>query len=225
MTVNIDPGRIVDAPFVAWTVLTALDIDSDDMQSVIDCCVDVHSMYSWNKALIAKVNGKCVGCIISYDGAEYSRLRNYTWAKMWNSFDSNYVNNIAHETYPGEYYLDSIAVIPQYRGVNIGKMLILEAIRIGAEQGHTRFGLIVDVKKPHLYDYYKSLGFNRIGSMEFFGHTYHRMQLKLNKSQLSYVNSVQQPEQDKSSYFQEDTGEFTQEELDYWYLNQQNDDD
>lgn len=177
MTIEIGHAVAEDAAFVAWTVMTALDMTLDEGMNVVDCCRDEKSMYSWQNSLIAKVDGKCTGCIIAYDGAEYMRLREYTWSKLWDDFDSEYVKNIAQETESGEYYLDSMAILPEYRGHDIGKLLIHKAIERGNKLGFKRFGLIVDKKKPHLFDYYQTLGFVAVGEMEFFGHFYSRMQL------------------------------------------------
>jgi ribosomal protein S18 acetylase RimI-like enzyme len=72
-----------------------------------------------------------------------------------------------------------MAILPEYRGHDIGKSLMFEAIKQGRLHGLRQFGLIVDVNKPKLYDYYQSVGFEKVGTIEFFGHLYDKLQLNL----------------------------------------------
>jgi ribosomal protein S18 acetylase RimI-like enzyme len=164
-----------DARFVAWTVLTALDLDEDGIEDVVRSCSEVRSLYSWRHARIATVDGKAVGCLISYEGADYMALRNLTWQGIWGGIDEAYLQTIEAEAGPGDFYLDSMAILPEYRGLDIGKQLLLDGINRGRQRGCTAVTLIVSVDKPHLYDYYASVGFTPFGQMEFFGHRYTRM--------------------------------------------------
>lgn len=160
---------------IAWTVLTALDMDAEDLDWVKESCSDEVSMYSWNKSIVAHVNGKPVGAIISYPGDDYEALRQYTWRSIWKDLDSETIQKTEVEAYPGEYYLDSMAILPEYRGFSIGKSLIEAAIEQGKSLGYNRFTLLVDCNKPRLKKYYESMGFNEQGKMTFFGHRYKRM--------------------------------------------------
>lgn len=160
---------------IAWTVLTALDMDAEDLKWVKESCSDEMSMYSWNKSIVAHVNGKPVGVIISYPGDNYDALRQYTWKRLWKDIDSETIRHTEVEAYPGEYYLDSMAILREYRGFSIGKSLIEAAIEQGKSQGYKRFTLLVDCNKPRLKAYYESMGFKENGEMTFFGHRYKRM--------------------------------------------------
>lgn len=136
-------------------------------------------MYSWNKSIIAYVDGKPVGSIISYPGDDYESLRRYTWSKIWKDIDSETIRQTEVEAYPGEYYLDSMAILPEYRSCSIGKSLIAAAIEQGKSLGYNVFTLLVDYDKPRLKAYYESMGFKENGEMTFFGHRYKRMTLDL----------------------------------------------
>lgn len=160
---------------VAWTVLTALDMDAEDLEWVKQSCSDELSMYSWNKSIIAYVKGKPVGAIISYPGDSYDSLRKYTWPKLWSDIDKDTIQATEVEAFPGEYYLDSMAILPEYRGYGIGKSLIEAAIEQGKSLGYNTFTLLVDCNKPKLKAYYENIGFKEIGEMTFFGHRYKRM--------------------------------------------------
>ena len=49
-----DAGK-EDVEIVAWTVLTALDMDTDEMEKFIKSCSKDDSIYSWRNAIIATI--------------------------------------------------------------------------------------------------------------------------------------------------------------------------
>lgn len=170
--ISIRPATPADVPLVAWTVLTALDLPTDDLRQMIESCADKNSMYSWCNALIAFANNTPIGCIISYPGDRYVEMREYTWSKLWNNFDMQAIHNIPLETHPGQYYLDSMAIKPEARGLDVGHMLMQAAINHGKSLGYNNFALIVNINKPRLKAYYEKLGFIISGKLPFFGHDY-----------------------------------------------------
>lgn len=143
-----------DSGFVAWTVLTALDMDTSDLERATDVCSDDYGLYSWKNALIAEEDGSPIGCIISYPGDRYLAFREYTWPRLWTNIEPELMKSTPHETGAGEYYLDSMAIIPECRGKAIGKKLMSAAIENGRNMGYDKFALIVDINKPHLHYYY-----------------------------------------------------------------------
>lgn len=177
--ITVRPATATDAEMVAWTVLTALDMPADDTGHMMESCADEKSMYSWKNSLIAEVDGKPAGCIVSYRGDDYAALRQYTWGNLWGREYDETIAATPAEAEAGEYYLDSLAVLPAQRGVNIGKDLILAAIERGKEQGYRTFTLLVDINKPRLMEYYRSLGFTPGKEVTFFGHRYHKMALTI----------------------------------------------
>ena len=87
----------------------------------------------------------------------------------------------AIEAQAGEFYLDSMALLPEYRGLGLGKMLMEDAVQKAAELGFEYASLIVDKSKPGLVEHYSKIGFVKDGSMEFFGHDYFRMKFRVDK--------------------------------------------
>lgn len=166
------PSEFVDVNIVAWTVLTALDMDSENMDKVIESCSDEKSMYSWRNSIVACDGDEAIGCIVCYAGDKYETLRQYTWGNLWRDIDEDFIKNTPAETHPGEFYLDSMAIRPEYRGKGIGELLIEAAISKGRELGYKKFSLLVDVEKPRLKTYYETIGFCESGKMMFFGHQY-----------------------------------------------------
>ena len=133
-----------------------------------------NTQYSWQQALVAEVNDTVAGAIVGYDGALLHKLREGTFATLQNTI--GHTPSIADETEAGEYYLDSIAVLPQFRGQGVGSKLIETFCKMAFCDGHAHVGLIVDSINPKAERLYSSLGFKRVGTRQFFGHTMWHLQ-------------------------------------------------
>lgn len=173
--ISIRDAVAEDAPLVAWTVLTALDMDDKELATVTRCCSDAATLYSWRNTRVITVDGVVAGCLISYEGSRYMAMRDYTWQGLWDDFDAEELKDVEVETCRGEYYLDSMALLPEYRGMELAKRLLLDGIERGKAAGCGSVTLIVSVDKPHLQEYYASMGFEAYSTMDFFGHRYNRM--------------------------------------------------
>lgn len=175
MNIKIREAKIEDVEIVAWTVLTALDMGTDNMKKFIDSCSDENTMYSWKNSIVALVDGVPIGSLIAYEGRRYQQLRQRTWSSLWDDVDKEFLSKVEAETRSGEFYLDSMAIRPEYRGMGIGRMLIEYAIEKGKRLGCAYSSLLVDKNKPKLEAYYQNMGFERFGEMDFFDHSYYRM--------------------------------------------------
>ena len=159
-------------------------------------CAREDTMYSYARTRIAIVDGVQAGALISYPGEENLSLRSYTWGMLIgnntqaasceasNPAASDPFLDVEPECEAGEYYLDSLAVHPDFRGMlfdyegsteKLGHILLLDGIRRGQALGYTRASLIVDVDRPRLQHYYSQLGFRPARDILFFGHHYTRM--------------------------------------------------
>lgn len=114
------------------------------------------------------MDGVAAGAIVGYDGALLKELRDGTFTVL-----REYIGRVPHipdETSKGEYYLDSIGILPEFRGMGIGRQLIAAFCSRAFAEGHERVGLIVDFNNPQAERLYRSLGFERVGAREFFKH-------------------------------------------------------
>ena len=132
------------------------------------------TQYSWQYALIAEVDGAAAGAIVGYDGAMLHTLREGTFATLRNCIGRT--PTIVDETSAGEYYLDSVAVLHQFRGMGIGRALVSAFCDSAFAQGHRCVGLIVDHENPDAERLYTSLGFRRVGTRPFFNHQMRHLQ-------------------------------------------------
>lgn len=136
------------------------------------------TQYSWQYALVAEVDGVVAGAIVGYDGARLSELREGTFAVLREC--TGRVPVVADETEMGEYYLDSVGVLPEFRGCGVGQALVAAFCDRAFAEGHERVGLIVDCENPNAERLYTSLGFERVGRKRFFGHDMWHLQ-RVNK--------------------------------------------
>ena len=173
-----------DANVIARAVALAIGNEStlrsycgDDYLAVLaEIARQYATQYSWRNALVAEVDGVAAGAIVGYDGAQLRVLRNGTFTVLLERIGR--VPNILDETGRGEYYLDSIGVLPEFRGLGVGRALVEAFCNKVFAEGHERVGLMVDYDNPQAEKLYISLGFERVGTRLLFKHNMWHLQRK-----------------------------------------------
>ena len=113
---------------------------------------------------------------MGYDGARLQELRAPLIALIQERLGEPF--EIEEETSAGEFYIDSLSVMPSFRGKGVGRAL-LAALRDKAfERGYERVGLLVDFDNPRAEKLYSSFGFERVNETTFLGHRMWHMQAK-----------------------------------------------
>lgn len=157
-----------DAPAIAGLMVAAMEElvqqfvaganKVDGLKLMEHFCSQEQNQYSFENTLVYMLDGKIAGSITVYDGALIESLR-----KPF--FDHLRANYHAHsfemelESGPGELYIDTLSVNPQYQGKGIGKQLIMAAVNWAKELGHQKVGLLVDYNNPDAKRLYERLGF------------------------------------------------------------------
>ena len=127
------------------------------------------SQYSYRNTLVAMDGEKVVGVSVSYDGGMLHELRRafIEAAKEYVGKDNSGMDD---ETQAGELYLDSLAVLPEYRRKGIARRLIL-ATKEKADAMHLPcVGLLVDKGNPDGEALYSSVGFKYMNDSRWGGH-------------------------------------------------------
>lgn len=184
--IQIRPATIADAAIIARAVTMGIG----DKEALVHYCgTDYVSVltaiatkegtqYSWQNALIADVDGQAAGVIVAYDGARLYELREGTLKVVMEKVGR--IPVVADETQSGEYYIDTLAVMPEFRGIGVGKMLIKALCSKVHAKGYACVGLIVDNQNLRAQALYSSLGFKQVGLTPFFGHLmYHLQRIQL----------------------------------------------
>uniref|UniRef100_UPI004055B12A GNAT family N-acetyltransferase n=1 Tax=Alistipes sp. TaxID=1872444 RepID=UPI004055B12A len=126
------------------------------------------TQYSWQHALVAEVDGAPAGAIVGYDGVRLAELREGTFAVIREQI--GHTPTLCDETEAGEFYLDSVGVLPEFRGCGVGRALVVALCNRAFAEGCERVGLIVDCTNPEAERLYTSIGFRRVGTKVFLGH-------------------------------------------------------
>lgn len=176
----VRPAVAADAPFIGLVVLMALHYD--ETHPMYDIFKELagrdSSQYSYRNALVAEVDGVLAGAVVGYDGANLHVLREPLLELV--ELRMGKVLEIEDETSAGEFYVDSIAVLPEYRGRGVGRALLADLCRRVFAKGFDKVGLLVDVTNPKAEDLYASLGFRRVNPTTFLGLDMWHMQKKMN---------------------------------------------
>ena len=182
--VMLRDASMADAPFIARVVLAGIDMldmgeempEEQNMifEHLVDICRMEDTLYSFRHTRIAEVDGMAVGALVAYDGSTYGEMRAKTFGLAQQTSGMDLSKN-AMETGPGEFYLDSMAILPEYRGHGIGHALMRDRMEWAFRNGFKAVTLLVDKDKPRLQAYYKSLGFVSVGEMFVFGAWYWKL--------------------------------------------------
>ena len=176
MTITIRPATFADVPAIAKFIAMAIGDEfslknycGENYLKVLEEIAQAdNTQYSFKNSLVAEAEGIVVGAIVGYDGAKLLELRTETFAIIKKHL--GITPNMEPETETGEFYLDSIAVLPEYRGRGVAKNLILTLCNKVFSEGHKNVGLLVDIKNINAEKLYHSLGFIRINKKSFLGH-------------------------------------------------------
>lgn len=173
--ITIRQATINDAELIAYCVGSAIGEEAVQEHlgaNWLDIIAEIArleiSQYSYRNALIAEINNTPAGAVIAYDGARLDELRTQT-LRIIHRYNPDFAFT-EDETEAGEYYLDSLCVLPQYRKMGVATRLINALCEKVFSEGHNRVGLIVDFDNPNAERLYTSLGFKRIKTRNFLGH-------------------------------------------------------
>ena len=182
--VSIRDALREDAPFIARVVLAGIDMldigeplpeeQKPIFAHLVDICRMDDTLYSYRNTRIAEVEGNPVGALVAYDGAKYAEMRAKTFGLVQQTSGMNLSQNTM-ETGAGEFYLDSMAILPEHRGFGIGQMLMRDRMEWARNNGFASVTLLVDKDKPRLRKYYESLGFGFKEEIFVFGAWYDKM--------------------------------------------------
>ena len=181
-----EAAQIAELFMLAWPVEKILEANGLTYEQLHESMTAIaaaeETIYSYENTIVAEVDCKVVGAMCAYDGADYQRLKQPIVDVL--GADSGFAQ--LKETEAGEFYLDSVGVLPEYRGRGIASSLLEAQCERAASLGHKVAGLIVDVDKPQAEALYARLGFTYLDDKDFFGHTMKHMVRELDMTSKYY---------------------------------------
>ena len=127
------------------------------------------SQYSYKNTLVAMDDEKVVGVAVSYDGARLYELRQAFIEAAKEQIGKDH-SGMDDETQAGELYLDSLAILSEYRRQGIARKLLRATKEKADQMGLPCLGLLVDKGNPAGEFLYSSVGFRYSNDSNWGGH-------------------------------------------------------
>ena len=142
----------------------------DDFRRMMTSLVEREdSQYSYRNTLVAMADMMVVGIAVSYDGGKLHELRQAFIQAAIEHIGKNHVG-MDDETQAGELYLDSLAVLPEYRRQGIAQRLLKATKEKADAMGLPWVGLLVDKGNSAGEALYASAGFRYANDSQWGGH-------------------------------------------------------
>lgn len=135
-----------------------------------------HNQYSYQNAYVGIENEKIISAAIVYDGSRLPELRKPVADEICQRFNRDF--HPEDETEPGEYYIDSIGVHPDFQGKGFGTeffRFLIEEYVLNAGQ---TLGLLVDKDNPAAKKLYLKLGFRYVKDKILEGKEMEHLQIR-----------------------------------------------
>ncbi|MNW54566.1 putative acetyltransferase [compost metagenome] len=176
-------GQKSDAPAVIALLFSAIgniantlagtDNDEEAFRVLEAFYQEQGNRISYENVVVKEENGRVIAFMLSYHGSDAAKL------------DQPFVDRITamggvapvieRETKEDEYYLDSIAVDPDYQGYGIGTEMLQLFEQQASERGYDKIMLLVDQANPSARKLYVRQGYIEDGSIVVSGHVFDRM--------------------------------------------------
>lgn len=171
-----------DAELIARGFLTAMWMDEEEIAKLMPTCKLLaemeDSLYSYRNSYIGTWEDKNAAVLICYDGATYKEAALKTFTIVRDNGGDDFTQ-MTQEAEPGEWYLDTLAVFPEFRRRGIATAMLKHGIKEG--QTHPAIKavtLYVDPEHPWVVSLYKSVGFKHAGSAFIFGQDFEKMEIR-----------------------------------------------
>ncbi|HEL6832688.1 GNAT family N-acetyltransferase [Listeria monocytogenes] len=176
-----DAPKIAPLLLVIWKdmELPILEVETEEaiINALIEAIQTEDYRYSYRHLHVYEKDGDIAGVLAGYPGEiepEIDRAWNAIAKKHGITYDEPIF--VDKETFPGEWYLDSIVTNEKYRGHGVGTALLAKLTEIAAADGEKVVGLNCDKGNPHAKRLYERLGFHVTGETTLSGHEYEHMQ-------------------------------------------------
>lgn len=129
--------------------------------------------HSYLYTYMAEFNGKVIGTMVAYSGEKAIQLDQNLNA--WLAKKGNDLEEADVESLPDEFYVDTICIIPEFRGKGIGTQFFIFAEGLAKQQNFSKLSLNVEIQKDAAIRLYKRLGYEIVSPWTIIGEPFHHM--------------------------------------------------
>lgn len=129
------------------------------------------NLFSFEHSCFIEVNGRIAGMALGYDWEQKRREKLYTglllvkylkWSLFARFFDWLKVQNMLRKVGENRYYLQNIAVYPEFRGLGLGRKLLFEIEREAKKTDSNKIVLDVETSNKRAFKLYERIGYINI---------------------------------------------------------------
>ncbi len=159
---------------IAYTLSGTAD-KAATCQILTDFCMQEDNRISYRHVLVNRKKGEVAGMLLCYAGDAAEEIDQPIIQYLRDKGAAAAADALIVECKLGDFYLDSIAVSPQWQGKGIARELMAAFEQIGAEQKEKRLSLIVEPSNERAFQLYQKQGYLEEERMMVSGSPYIRM--------------------------------------------------
>ncbi|WP_071130901.1 GNAT family N-acetyltransferase [Enterococcus timonensis] len=178
-----------DLPEIAQLILVILkdmelpfldQVPEDEVLEILqEAALEPEYRYSLTRGVVYEENGQVAGVAFGYPDTDEEVIDRPLNKILLNYGISQVTLFEDPETFPDEWYLDSISVAKNFRGQGIGTKLLNALPEIAHKEHRQKIGLACDLHNPNAKRLYEKMGFTSVGQYKIAGHMYDHMQKKI----------------------------------------------
>jgi GNAT superfamily N-acetyltransferase len=157
--------------------LSILETIEEDVfeKIVVDAMYSPQYRYGYENAYVYMVEEEIAGVLFGYPGRLEPLIDGPLQASFLKHGFSYKKISQENETLPGEWYLDTLVIDPNFRRQGIASALIQHAAEVAKELGYERMGLNCETDNVPAYNLYQKLGFQSVTQLVISHHVYWHM--------------------------------------------------
>ena len=182
MTIKIRQARIEDASAIAPLIYDAIGDIANNLTgeqklpkilaSLEQFVTETTNRHSYLNTYVAVEDSNVLGIIVLYDGKTGYELDRQLEAQLAKKGIHVQLDVEAHDN---EYYIDTLCVSKEARGLGIGTKLLQFAEMRGKELGYDKLALNVELEKNDARRLYERMGYVITESWTIIGEPFHHM--------------------------------------------------
>lgn len=129
--------------------------------------------HSYLNTFVAECEGAVVGVMVLYSGIDAIELDSHLVDWLRSKTGEDII--IPPEARPDEYYIDTVCVHPEFRGKDIGSLLLHHAEDVALGEGFSKLALNVEEENVAALRLYDRVGYRVAEPWMIYGGTFHHM--------------------------------------------------